>query len=134
MAENKIELRKLCAKDLFPMMKIVSKIKIREFKNCFDSINAGDGINAEDGLKTPETIIRRIGIEAAFNIADVVLTNIGCCENDVYSFFADLSGMKPSEIKHLEMSEFAEMFIQLVTKEEFRDFFTVVSRLMPKEK
>ena len=73
MAENKIELRKLCAKDLFPMMKIVSKIKIREFKNCFDSINA------EDGLKTPETIIRRIGIEAAFNIADVVLTNIGCC-------------------------------------------------------
>ena len=79
MAESKIELRKLCAKDLFPMMKIVSKIKIREFKNCFDSINAGDGINAEDGLKTPETIIRRIGIEAAFNIADVVLTNIGCC-------------------------------------------------------
>ena len=131
MAENKIELRKLCAKDLFPMMKIVSKIKIREFKGCFDNINAGD---TEDGLKTPETIIRRIGIEAAFNIADVVLTNIGCCENDVYSFFADLSGMKPSEIKHLEMSEFAEMFIQLVMKEEFKDFFTVVSRLMPKEK
>ena len=38
MSEKKFELRKLCAKDIFVMVKIISKISISEFKNCFNTI------------------------------------------------------------------------------------------------
>ena len=37
MSEKKFELRKLCAKDIFVMVKIISKIGISEFKNCFNT-------------------------------------------------------------------------------------------------
>ena len=36
MSEKNFELRKLRTKDLFPMMKILSKIGIGEFKKCFE--------------------------------------------------------------------------------------------------
>lgn len=37
MSEKNFELRKLRTKDLFPMMKILSKIGIGEFKNALNS-------------------------------------------------------------------------------------------------
>lgn len=111
---EKITLRKLCTKDLFPMMKILSKIHVREFKKCFENID-------------PKAGIEKIGIEVMLDAADVIFTNIGACEKDIYGFIADLSGVKPEEIAKLPMAEFAEIIIELVTKDEFRDFFTVLS-------
>lgn len=111
---EKIKLRKLCTKDLFPMMKILSKIHVREFKKCFENIDHKAGFE-------------KIGIEVMLDAADVIFSNIGSCEKDIYSFIADLGGVKPEEIATLPMSEFAEIIIDLVTKDEFKDFFTALS-------
>lgn len=136
MSENKIELRKLCAKDLFPMMKILSKIGISEFKKCFESVEGKIDIKDFDtkGEEAKDSIFRRVGITVMLDIADVLMKNIGSCEREIYSFLGSLSGMKPEEISKLDMAVFAEMIIDLVTKEEFRDFFTVVAGFNPTAK
>lgn len=126
MEEKKITMRKLCTRDLFPMMKIMSKIGIGEFRKCFDSAGL-----PENGGKTDLSVV---GMGVMLEAADVLLKNIGACEKDIYSFLADLSGMKADEIPELDLAVFAGMIHELVTKEEFRDFFTAVSKLFPKTK
>lgn len=122
MSEKKFELRKLCAKDIFVMVKIISKIGISEFKNCF-KVNAKIKSNMD---------LSAIGLEVIIEMAGIVLENLPKCEADIYSFLADLSGMKAKEIAELEMIEFAEMIEEVLTKDEFKDFFTVVLKYFSK--
>ena len=126
MSEKKFELRKLCAKDIFVMAKIISKIGILVFKNCFNTPSVKGKIRGNADFSV-------IGLEVIIGIAGTVLENIPRCETDIYSFLADLSGMKSNEISELGMSEFAELIEAVLTKEEFKDFFTVVSKYLVKE-
>lgn len=121
MLENKFELRKLCAKDIFVMVKIISKIGISEFKNCFKSTSVSEKIKSNMDFST-------IGLEVIIEMVGIVLGNLPKCESDIYSFLADLSGKKSKEISELDMSEFAEMIKEVLAKDEFKDFFTVVSK------
>lgn len=121
MSENKFELRKLCAKDIFVMVKIISKIGISEFKNCFKSTSVSEKIKSNMDFSA-------IGLEVIIEMVGIVLGNLPKCESDIYSFLADLSGKKSKEIAELDMSEFAEMIKEVLTKDEFKDFFTVVSK------
>lgn len=127
MSEKNYELRKLCAKDLFPMMKIISKIGISEFKKCFE-------INDVKNVVGNKSNLEAIGISVMLDVADVLLKNIGSCEKEIYSFLADLSGFSVKDIQEFDMAVFAEMIVELIMKEEFKDFFTVVSKLISKEK
>ena len=74
-----------------------------------------------------------IGLVVIIEMVGTVLENLPRCETDIYSFLADLSGMKSNEISELGMSEFAELIEAVLTKEEFKDFFTVVSKYLVKE-
>lgn len=125
MEERKFELRKLCTKDLFPMMKIISKIGVKEFKTCFDSVKM-----SADG----KTDFAAVGIGVFLDLADVLLSNIGSCEKDLYKFLGSLSGLTPDEIGELEPALTVELITELVNKEEFRDFFTAVLKSLAKEK
>ncbi|MGN1085626.1 MAG: hypothetical protein ACI4Q5_01210, partial [Porcipelethomonas sp.] len=111
-----------------PIMKIISKIGVRELKNCFDL----NELKSAD--RSSKKAVTAIGVSVALEAADVILRNIGSCEKDIYSFLADLSGMSAKEIPELEMSDFADMIHTLVSKEEFGDFFTAVLKFFPEEK
>lgn len=126
MSENKFELRKLCAKDIFVMCKIISKIGIKEFGKCFSAPSVRGKIRSGADFSA-------VGLSAVVEIVGVILENLPKCEGDIYGFFADLSGMKPDEISRLGMAEFAQMTESILTKEEFKDFFTVVSKYFSKE-
>lgn len=119
MVENK--LRKLCTKDLFPMFGILSKIGLKEFKECFN-------------VKSKKNNATEIGIGVSFDIADIIFKNIGKCETDIYNFFANLSGKKPQEMPELDLAEFAEMVSEFSQKAELRDFFMAVLKLAAKVK
>ena len=115
---NNYELRKLEAKDIAPMASLINKIGWKEFKTVFQS---GDGKDMTD--------LTALGMTVAFDIVGVVLANYEKCQQDVFNFLSSLSGMKPKQIESLSPAEFAEMVISVVKKEEFKDFFTVVSKL-----
>ena len=118
METTTFELRKLEAKDIAPMASIISKIGWKEVKAVFQST---DGKNTTD--------MTALGMTIAFDIVGVILANYEKCQKDVFNFLASLSGLETKQIECLSPAEFAEMVISVVQKEEFTDFFMVVSKL-----
>ena len=125
------ELRNLEADDLFIMINIVNKIGIKEFKACFESeevkaavLNMAKQNDESEVTETDENAdVVSIGVSVAFDIATILLANIGKCKNDIYALLANLSGMKDKDIAKLPVKTFTSMVIDLVKKEEFADFF-----------
>ena len=129
--------RELVADDIFTLSSIISKIGIREFKNCFDQDTmknlASTFTTDEEGKKelSGEDAIVAMGISIApalLSAADVILCNLSKCKDDIYKLLADVSLVKVDDIRALSMSDFAEMVIAFVKKEDFKDFFKVVSK------
>ena len=118
-------LRKLEAKDIAPMASILSKIGLKEVKNCFSP----DDMKAIAGGDGSIEAVGAVGVSVAFEIAGVILGNYERCQNDVFSFLASLSGMDIKQIGSLPLDTFAEMVIDVVKKEDFKDFMKVVSKL-----
>ena len=119
--EKKYELRKLEAKDIAPMASILSKIGIKEIKGCFSHVMT-------DG-KTTEESIAAVGAAVMFEMAGVILGNYERCQNDIFRFLSSLSGMDMKQIESLPIDTLTEMVIDVVKKEEFKDFMKVVSKL-----
>lgn len=111
-------LRKLCARDVFPFAKILSKVGIKQFAECFE-------LDENDNLS-----LSMSGLSVALNVIDILLSNLDKCENEIYNFLANVAGMTSEDVKNLDMDVFAEMVIEIFQKKEFSDFFKAVSRLL----
>lgn len=128
---QKYELRALAAKDVFSMSRIIAKIGVNNFKKCFidnDEVKKAVGALAGEGQDN-EAGVTAVGLVAALEVANVLFEHLPDCEKEVYSFLADLSGLKTTEIQGLPMVEFFEMIVEVIRKPEFKDFFKVASRL-----
>lgn len=120
---DKYEFRELCTKDMFPMLKIMNKIGIREFKECFQNVDvskAGENVEA-------------VGMSVFFDVAGIVVSNLPNCETEIYDMLASVSNLDKKDIQKMPMSDFVEMIVEFVKKPEFADFFKVVSRLFKSE-
>ena len=135
--EKPYKLRDLCAEDVFPMLTIIKKIGIKEFKECFSKETLEsivemfmDGAKAEN--KNENDTLVAVGISilpSVLDVADVLIGNIAKCENEFYKFLENISNLSIDQIKKLKMADFFEMIVDVLKKEEFKDFFKVVSRL-----
>lgn len=129
--EKTYELRNLEADDLFIVINIINKIGIKEFKACFESEEVKSAVlnmakktdDSTDAETDDGADVVSIGVSVAFDIAAILLANIGKCKNDIYALLAHLSGMKEKEIAKLPVKTFTSMVVDLVQKEEFADFF-----------
>ena len=133
------QLRELCAEDMFPMFTIIRKIGLRELKDCFskETIEGlvevfmnGAKTKAKEGEETQDNTLVAAGISvlpSVLDVVDVLLVNIPKCEHDFYKFLANISNLKVEEIKKLKPADFVGMIIDVIKKEEFKDFFKVVS-------
>lgn len=117
--EKAYTLRNLEAKDVFIVSKILSQIGLKEFKEAFDL----------KLFSAEEKDIEAVGMAVFFDMSQVLLGNLPKCENDIYSFLASLSDIEVKEIESLPMNTFIEMVIDVFRKEEFTDFFKLVSKL-----
>ena len=122
------ELRKLTSKDIFPIVKLISKFGVNEFKKCFDPENV-KGILNEKGEISGE-ITEYVGMSIVFDVAAIVMSNISKCENEIYDFLSSVSNLDRKQIEELSPAEFAQMIIDIIQKEEFADFYGVVSKLL----
>ena len=122
------ELRNLTADDMFPMFQIISKIGVKEFKTCFESPDVKKAIEAAASGKDQDSLTA-VGMTIAFDLAGVIVSNLASCKNDIYLLLSQLSGMTTKEIASLPMVTFVEMIMDVVKKEEFKDFFQAVSKL-----
>lgn len=126
------ELRDFTADDVFPMFCIIDKIGVKEFKACFDSPDVRKAIgNVASGKagKADNAALASVGMAVAFDIATVVVANLPKAKDDIYLFLSQLSGMTKEEIAGLPMLTFMQMIVDVIKKEEFKDFFGVVAGL-----
>ena len=124
-------LRTLTADDMFPMFNIVSKIGIREIKNCFSPATTRamlDSLKGDDGDR--EEKINAVGVMIGMDVLSVIMERLPACRDDLYQLLSQISGMDKKEIGALPMPTFAEMIIDVIRKEEFKDFFEAVSKLL----
>lgn len=112
-------LRALEAKDVFIVSKILSQIGLKEFKEAFDI----------KMLSGKEKDVEAIGLAILLDMSQVLLGNLPKCEKDIYTFLSSLSGIDKKAIESLPMNTFIEMIVDVVKKEEFMDFFKLVSKL-----
>lgn len=131
MTEKTYTLRGLTAEDVFPMLKIISGIGLKEFKSCFDSAELRDAIkNMSQGKEDGEAVdTTAVGLMVAADIASIIFANLPKCKEDIYQLLSGLSGMKKKEIAELPMNIFLAMIIDVIKKEEFKDFFQDVAGL-----
>lgn len=118
------ELRSLTSDDIFPMFQIISKIGIREIKSCFESPDVKAAIAKSEGND-----LNSVGLAVMLDIGGIVLANVPKAKDDIYLLLSQLSGLTKQEIGALPMATFAQMVIDVIRKDEFKDFFQVVSRL-----
>ncbi|WP_407399682.1 hypothetical protein [Treponema sp.] len=120
--EMPYELRALTAKDIFPMLKIISKIGINDIKQCFEAESV---MNAVKTNAKPAAV----GLPVLMEVARVIIDHLPNCENEIFAFLANMSGMTKKDIADLPMGVFASMIVDLLKKEEFKDFFAAVAKL-----
>lgn len=125
MDENKAyTLRTLTADDMFPMFQIISKIGIKEFKHSFDNPEIIKAFKQEGGS------VESLGVEIAFDMAGVLMANLPSAKDSIYTFLASVASMTKQEIAALPMDVFFEMIIDVIKKDEFKDFFKAVKKLL----
>lgn len=115
--ENAYEVRPLVATDMGAICKIITAIGIRQFKDCF-KVEDFKGGNVEE-----------IGFGVVFDIAGIVIANIPKAEEDIQTFIASVTGLSLTEVKGLPFADYGELIVKIVTKEDFRDFFSRVMKL-----
>ena len=115
--ENKYELRPLVASDMGAICKIITAIGVRQFKDCF-KVEDFKGANVEE-----------LGFSIVFDCVGIVLANFPKAEEEIQSFLASVSGKKVAEIKKMPIADYGEMIMDVVTKEDFKDFFKRVMKL-----
>lgn len=117
--EKNYELRPLVASDMGAICKIITAIGIRQFKECFNI----------DMLKDEKMDAETVGFGVVFDIAGIIISNIPKAENEIQSFLASLTGMTAPAIKKMPFADYGELIIEVITKQEFQDFFKRVMKL-----
>ena len=139
------EMRRLNAGDIFPMVKLISKIGINEFQRCFESPavkglldkleetkeNGEDDFAAKDAI---DVIFTSLGVGVALEVANTLLANLPRCEEELFGLLASVTGMAAKKLRTIEIADFMELLIAFVQKEEFRDFFGAATKLWKREK
>lgn len=125
-------LRALCAKDVFPMVKIIRKIGLKDIGKAFnpEEIKAITESVSEEENATVDSIAETVGVTVVLKIVDVILENLEAVEQEIFGFLGGLAGMTADEVGSLPMDVFFEMLVDTFQSKEFVGFMKVVSRFL----
>lgn len=114
--------RKLCAKDVPLMIKILAKIKLNRFTDLLQNENVVkmlSGNNEENALVSGGTII--------LDAAQILFEGLGDCE-EIFEMLANISNLSKDEVEALDIDVLMGMIVDFIKKEEFLGFFKAVSK------
>ena len=116
--ERPYTLRKLKDRDLFPLLKILKKIGIKDCKEAFIQVASG------------EKTLKQIGIMASFDIADILIGNLAKVEEETYEMWSDISGISVEEMKEMEFGTLPLMIMDTFSEARNTSFFRVLSKFL----
>ena len=115
--ERPYTLRKLRDGDLMPVLTILRKVGLREFKDVFKSIT--DGKSDEE-----------VGLNIILEMASIVASNIPLAETEIYDLCASLSGIDENKIREMEFGTVPLMIYDAFGEVKNTAFFKVLSKLL----
>ena len=126
------QIRALGAKDIFPMIKIISKIGLKDFGKCFepDEIKAITDMFSENENTNIEDMAEIVGVSVVLKIVDIILEHLSDAEQEIFAFLAGLIGKTAEDVANLPMDVFFELLIDVFKRKEFVGFMRVVSKLV----
>lgn len=116
--------RALTANDIFLCVRILNKIGMKEIRGCFSAPEVKAAIASAAGGQ--EEAASGVGMTVMMEIAGVMLERLPECRNEIYDLLASLFGMESGEVGELDIVTFTRLVMEVIRKEEFRDFFRVV--------
>lgn len=122
-------LGKFKSTDVFTMATMLSKIGLGKMADGFGRDNVMKIISEVQGKKT-EDVAAFTGMQMILQIAEIVLGNLDKCENEVFKLLSSITGAPVDELKELDAEVFAELVIDVINCQQFKDFFKVASRLL----
>lgn len=116
--ERPYTLRKLKDRDLMPLLQLIRKLGLKEFKDAF--IQAAD-----------KKSLSAIGKLVAIDIADIIIDKISSsASDDIYAFWSELSGIPADEIKEMEFGTLPLMIYDSFDEVKNTAFFKVLFKLL----
>lgn len=116
--ERPYTLRKLKDSDLMPLLQLIRKLGLKEFKDAF--IQTTEGQEKE--------VLGRL---VAFDIADMIIGKIASsASDDIYAFWSGLSGIPVEEIKEMEFGTLPLMVYDSFSEVKNTAFFKVLFKLL----
>lgn len=116
--ERPYTLRKLKDGDLIPLLGLLRKLGLKEFKDTIILVANGGNI-------------QEIGVNVLLNIGDVVISKLeGEAGEAVYSFYSSLSGIPAEKIKDMEFGTLPMMIYDSITEVKNTSFFKVLAKLL----
>lgn len=115
--ERPYTLRKLKDCDLFPILQILRKVGLKEFKDAFTKVTSGANVS-------------EIGIGVVLEMASIVISNMPSAEEEIYALCSELSGLSEAEIKDMEFGTVPLMIYDAFGEVKNTSFFKVLSKLL----
>ena len=124
-----MELRRLQAKDLFAMVRLLNAVGFNELKSVidFDAIREARK-NVTDENK--ESVYVEMGTTVIMSIIPFIIEKLAVAETEIYSFVGGIANMKVKDVAKMDAIEFIDLITEIFHKEEFKDFFRRASKLI----
>lgn len=135
------ELRRLTAKDIPLMLKILKKMNVKRFAQCFtnpeiqklmsDISNKKETKNEEIEIDTEkQDITASVGGAVFFELMPLILDAISDCTLEVNELLASVAQTSVEEVNNLDLKIYISMILDFIKKDEFSDFIKVASKLI----
>lgn len=136
--------RDLRARDIPLITNVIKAIGINEFKAVLNE-EALKGIisayatkaSTADEKTDKESLMAAMGMSllpSVFDIAEVVLNNLERCQTALNKLLSKTSNLSVEKVESLSLVDYSTMIFDFLKKEEFPDFFKVVSTFFKPEK
>lgn len=125
--EKPYTFRRLSTQDIFPMLRLLNKIGLKDLKDNDNIKNIVALSTSTAGKKNID--VNKIGMDVFLEVACLIADNIPKCEVELYTILSNTSDRTVDDIKAQDMAVTFEMIVDFIRKEEFGDFFKAVLKL-----
>ncbi len=139
--EKPYRLRKLSAKDISPMLKIIKKVDIKRLKNVLNDLDLSEITNAikenqneEIKEESNNKAFAKIGEALIFEAIPLVLDALDNSIYEINKLLASVANMELTELENLDLDIYFNLIYDFINKEEFAGFMKVVSKFLNSEK
>lgn len=116
--EKPYTMRKIGNSDLWPVLKILSKILPDELKKAFVQLASG------------EKKLKEIGIMVAVDLGRMIIQNMYKAEDEVDKLCADLIGVSEEELNAMEFGTTPMIVMDFIEEAKKTTFFKVLSKFI----